>query len=85
LSKVTAMRLSAGDLIQMHTGSGGGFGDPLDRDPERVVADVREGFVSAARARDVYGVVLTSDGRVDGPATAAMRVRMRGMRHAAPG
>jgi N-methylhydantoinase B len=61
----------------MHTGSGGGFGDPLERDPEQVAADVREGFVSANRAREVYGVVLTDDGRVDGAATAAVRASLR--------
>jgi N-methylhydantoinase B len=73
LSKVAALPLSEGDLIRMHTGSGGGFGDPRGRDPERVAADVREGFVSPDRARDAYGVVLTDDGRVDDPATQATR------------
>lgn len=76
LSKATVLRLSGGDLIQMHTGRGGGFGDPLDRDPERVAADVRDGFVSAGRAQEVYGVVLTDDGRVDVPATAARRASL---------
>jgi len=80
LSKITALRLSGGDLIQMHTGSGGGFGDPLERDPERVAADGREGFVTAGRAQEVYGVVLTGDGRVDGPATAARRASLREQR-----
>jgi len=85
LSKATALRLTRGDLIQMHTGSGGGFGDPLERDPEQVAADVRESFVSADRAREVYGVVLTDDGRVDGAATAAMRARLRRPGHAPAG
>ena len=77
LSKITALRLSGGDLIQMHTGTGGGFGDPLERDPERVATDVQEGFVSAGRVQEVYGVALTGDGRVDGPATAAERASLR--------
>jgi N-methylhydantoinase B len=61
----------------MHTGCGGGFGDPLERDPERVAADVREGFVMTGRAQEVYGVVLTGDGRVDALATAARRANPR--------
>jgi len=77
LSKITALRLSGGDVIEMHTGCGGGFGDPLERDPERVAADVREGFVMIGRAQEVYGVVLTGDGRVDVPATAARRASLR--------
>jgi hypothetical protein len=41
--------------------SGGGFGDPLERDPERVRADVRDGYVSLAAAERDYGVVLDPD------------------------
>jgi N-methylhydantoinase B len=52
------------DDVFEHTWSGGGgFGDPLDRDPEKVAADVRNDAVSPAAARDVYGVVLDGDGR----------------------
>ena len=40
---------------------GGGYGDPLKRPIERVAEDVREGYVSAAHAREVYGVVLAAD------------------------
>ena len=50
----------------MESGGGGGYGDPLERDPEAVRADVREGFVSAERAREGYGVVLGAAGEVDG-------------------
>lgn len=53
---------------------GGGFGDPLDRDPERVLRDVRDGVVSAEAAREHYGVVLAPCGRrVDAEATARLR------------
>ena len=47
-----------GDIVRILTGSGGGWGDPLDRDPELVAADVREGFVTVATAESTYGVVL---------------------------
>jgi len=64
------------DVI-VRTGGGGGWGDPLDRDPELVRADVIEEFVSAETARDIYGVVLDAQRRVDAEATAALRHRMR--------
>jgi N-methylhydantoinase B len=43
---------------------GGGYGDPLDRDPERVAWDVREGWISIDRARSIYGVVLEVGGEI---------------------
>jgi N-methylhydantoinase B len=63
-----------GDVLRIETGGGGGWGHPFDREPERVLADVRGGFVSWASAEQAYGVVLSRDGRaVDSPATAARR------------
>jgi N-methylhydantoinase B len=56
--KVTGLRLGAGDLLTFCTGGGGEYGDPLTREPERVAEDVKTGYVSAAQARDVYGVVF---------------------------
>ncbi len=53
---VTGLRLDAGDVIRIRTGHGGGHGDPRERDPEAVRAEVRAGLVSPERARDVYGV-----------------------------
>jgi N-methylhydantoinase B len=52
---------------------GGGYGDPATRDPERVAADVREGWVSASRARAVYRTALTADGAVDAAETVRLR------------
>jgi len=49
LSKAAALRLARGDVVHIHTGSGGGFGDPLERDPESVARDVRETFAPADR------------------------------------
>jgi N-methylhydantoinase B len=56
-SKVT-VELEAGDAISVRTCGGGGYGPASERDPELVRRDVREGKVSAERARDVYGVSL---------------------------
>jgi N-methylhydantoinase B len=68
--------------IVMGLPGGGGFGDPLARDPARVAEDVRDGYVTAARAVADYGVVLDGAGGVDLPATAALRA---GRREAAGG
>jgi N-methylhydantoinase B len=64
----------------VRTGGGGGWGDPLERDPELVRRDVIEEFVSARSAQDDYGVVLTSGGTVDKPATLSLRERLRAQR-----
>ncbi len=56
---------------------GGGFGDPLDRDPERVADDVRTGDVTREEAERVYGVVVGGDGTVDDEATEARRAAIR--------
>ncbi|MGO8800824.1 MAG: hydantoinase B/oxoprolinase family protein [Roseiarcus sp.] len=52
---------------------GGGYGSPRERAPERVVEDVREGWVSRARAASVYAVALSSDLQIDEAMTAQLR------------
>jgi N-methylhydantoinase B len=52
------MEIVPGERVASHTGGGGGYGDPLARDPEAVAEDVREGWVSRERALSVYGVTL---------------------------
>jgi len=56
--KVNAHSLAPGSVVELRTGGGGGFGEPLERDPERVRLDVRDGYVSVAAAERDYGVVL---------------------------
>ena len=54
---------------------GGGWGDPLRRDPELVLRDARDGLVSPEAAREIYGVVLDVAGRqVDNDATIDLRI-----------
>jgi N-methylhydantoinase B len=60
----------------MESSGGGGFGDPLERDPARVVADIGEGYVTPAAAEAIYGIVLR-DGTLDAAATAAQRAKLR--------
>ncbi|MCC7271813.1 MAG: hydantoinase B/oxoprolinase family protein [Alphaproteobacteria bacterium] len=75
--------VAADDRLIIEFPGGGGYGDPLDRAPERVAADVRLEFVSAEAARRDYGVVLDAAGGVDVPATEALRARRRASRQAA--
>jgi N-methylhydantoinase B len=82
--KATGYPLGGGDAVSMRSAGGGGFGDPLDRDPTLVLEDVRAGYVSSARARHGYGVVLTGSGEVDGDATRAERAALAAGRHRLP-
>jgi N-methylhydantoinase B len=72
--------LRAGDIFRLDTPGGGGHGDPLARDAERVLADVREGLVSRETAERDYGVVLEPAARswvIDRTATQARRAQLR--------
>ena len=74
--KATAFPLRENDTVILRSAGGGGWGDPLTRTPEAVLADVGLGYISAEDAREVYGVILT-DGALDMEATAAARERIR--------
>src|SRR5437764_3633257 len=75
-SKLT-MTMRKGDLFRHEVAGGGGWGDPLERDPALVLKDVLNDFVSERAARDDYGVVLSGDPIVvDEAATAALRNEM---------
>lgn len=66
------------DVLYMRMSSGGGYGDPLEREPERVLNDVEDGIVSREEAGEIYGVVLERDDLVlDLAATDELRVRLR--------
>jgi N-methylhydantoinase B len=76
IGKRTVYRAELGEVIRLWGGGGGGFGDPFERDPELVAADVANGLVSPERARDVYGVAITA-GALDEAATVVLRRRAR--------
>jgi N-methylhydantoinase B len=82
--KVTGHPLRAGDVVVMQSAGGGGFGDPLARDPERVRQDVVGGYVSVERAREGYGVVLTPAGDLDAAATETTRAGLAAARRRLP-
>lgn len=64
-----------GDVVEVRGPGAGGYGLPAQRDVGAVLSDVRCGFLSAAAAREQYGVVIT-DGEVDAAATAQLRAAM---------
>ncbi|HVU09910.1 MAG TPA: hydantoinase B/oxoprolinase family protein [Phototrophicaceae bacterium] len=68
-----------GDVVAWELAGGGGYGDCLERDPERVLADVRSRLVSIEAAKDVYGVVIVGEHPayvIDLEATNALRQRL---------
>ena len=71
-------RMNPGDVIVIDVAGGGGFGDPLERDPDMVQEDVIQGCVSLEKAREDYGVVIdASTMKVDPAATEELRRSMR--------
>ncbi len=79
--KVGGFKLKAGDIVRMESSGGGGHGDPVRRDPDDVARDIALGYLGQERARQVYGVVLTASGTVDGAATDGERKRVAAVRH----
>lgn len=73
--KVSGFPLKTGDIVREETAGGGGYGDPLKRNPALVQADVAEGYLTVAEAAERYGVVL-KDGSVDAAATDAKRAEL---------
>ena len=74
-----------GDILYTECMGGGGYGNPLDRDPEKIRLDVRDEYISVERARNVYGVVINPTSLTDNPedvavdtaATDALRKELR--------
>jgi N-methylhydantoinase B len=76
LPKIDLLALEPGDVLSVCTPGGGGHGDPLGRPIGEVLADIEAGLVTAAHARDAYGVVM-ANGAIDEAATAALRAARR--------
>ena len=72
-SKVTDVKIRAGQRVRLETPGGGGFGPPEERAPDAVARDVRLGYVSREAARTLYKVAVTESGDVDASATANLR------------
>ncbi|MFQ5912155.1 MAG: hydantoinase B/oxoprolinase family protein [Nitrospinota bacterium] len=72
--------LKEGEILHAWVMGGGGYGDPLERDPELVRSDVNQGVVAVECAKEIYGVALNDHLEVDGEQTALLRQRMIEMR-----
>ena len=83
--KGPALSLDNADVLEWNWGSCAGYGDPLDRDAERVRQDVLAGTTSKAFAESVYGVALTSSLEIDSEKTASLRLQIRRKRLADAG
>ena len=79
-AKSNGAPLNVGDVLEIRTGGGGGYGDPLLREPSRVARDVELGYTSVYASTSIYGVALSRDGTVDEAATQALRNKLRGER-----
>ena len=81
-SRYSDLPLQPGDTFRLETPGGGGYGNPLDRDPEFVVSDVAESYVSAAAAEERYGTVVRQEGgtyALDRAATETARRERRAL------
>ena len=64
-----------GEIVRFVCSSAGGWGDPLERDPRAVAADVREGRLSAAYVREHYALAFSEEGELDEAETRRLRAR----------
>ncbi|MBS0221647.1 MAG: hydantoinase B/oxoprolinase family protein [Proteobacteria bacterium] len=66
----------SGERLRISMPGGGGYGDPMKRPAEKVAEDVERGLVSAVKARELYGVAVTADFKVDSAETARLRMQV---------
>lgn len=77
LLKVNSMPIDKGTVVLTQTGGGGGFGRARARDPQHVLDDVIDGYVTREGAERDYGVVITKNLTIDEKATANRRKNMK--------
>jgi N-methylhydantoinase B len=82
-NKVEDLEVDVDDQLHFITWGGGGWGDPLERDPDLIAREIREGLVTGAGAL-AYGVVATPGGVVDTTGTAVLRAQIRAERGPLP-
>jgi len=75
--KVVGYPLQDGDTVTILAGGGGGYGDPLDRDPALVAEDVIQGYVTVGHAAERYGVAVDESGEIAAGETERLRASLR--------
>jgi N-methylhydantoinase B/oxoprolinase/acetone carboxylase alpha subunit len=85
-AKVTGVEFKAGEYIEFREPNAGGYGDPLEREPNMVREDVLDDFTTIELARDAYGVIFTDvkSLEIDAAATEAKRAEIRASRNGGP-
>jgi N-methylhydantoinase B len=73
VSKMVGINLERGQRVRLESPGGGGYGDPLEREPEKVAEDVRLGYVTAQAAADHYKCSVSKEGALDQDQTNKMR------------
>ncbi len=76
-SKISNIRAKKGDVFRTVSAVGGGYGDPLERDPQKVLDDVLDELITREAAHTQYGVVITEDLTLDLVATERLRAELR--------
>lgn len=76
--RIANYEMNKGDVVSLRSGGGGGWGDPLDRNPELVAWDVKNEYITLKQAREIYGVVIDPETfEVNWSETNALRESMR--------
>lgn len=75
IGKISVLELGQGEVVQITSSSGGGLGDPLERDVSSVAQEIENGMLSRERASEVYAIVFDDGGHIDASATIAERQR----------
>ena len=78
-TKLASKFIPSGSTVVVMTGGGGGFGNPLEREPERVLSDYLDGYISLESAEKEYGVVIIDAG-LDYKQTRSLREKLAGVR-----
>jgi N-methylhydantoinase B len=77
VAKAVDVELIPGEVIELRTPGGGGYGDPLTRPIEKVLLDLKKDYISIETAREKYGVALKPDGSLDTEETTRLRGQIR--------
>lgn len=76
-SKITGLLLKTGDVLSVRTAGGGGYGSPLERQPEKVLTDFETGKISRTQAKKVYGVLFKGKRKINREKTDKLRQQMK--------